>query len=159
DRTGGELAAIIETNLVAPMLLTQAALAHLPAGSIVVNVASLAGKVPVPHEAAYSASKAGLRAFSRAADAEMVGHGDVRVVCVNPGPGAPASSGDTAPAPRRVFPRPMSSAGGVAEAVAAAIEPGAAEPAAPAMSGKLATLGYLSPRLFAMLRPLMEKRG
>ena len=59
------------------------------------NVASLAGKVPVPHEAAYSASKAGLRAFSRALGVELAAHG-VRVSCVNPGPVDTGFFGDVA---------------------------------------------------------------
>ena len=46
-------------------MLARAAAPHLRSGGAIVNVASLAGMVPVPQEAAYSASKAGLRAFSR----------------------------------------------------------------------------------------------
>ncbi|MGH7269894.1 MAG: SDR family NAD(P)-dependent oxidoreductase, partial [Polyangiaceae bacterium] len=70
DRSPEDLAEILETNLVAPVLLTRAALPLMERGGVVVNVASLAGKVPVPHEAVYSASKAGLRAFARAAGYE-----------------------------------------------------------------------------------------
>src|SRR5206468_3971478 len=58
------LADIITTNLTAPVVLARAAAPHLRSGGAIVNVASLAGMVPVPQEAAYSASKAGLRAFS-----------------------------------------------------------------------------------------------
>jgi hypothetical protein len=39
------------------------------------------------------------------------------------------------------------------------METGASEVDVPALSGKLATLGYLSPRLFAALRPALAKRG
>ena len=56
---------VITTNLTAPVVLTRAAVDHLGRGGAIVNVASLAGMIPVPHEAAYSASKAGLRAFTR----------------------------------------------------------------------------------------------
>lgn len=53
----------------------------------------------------------------------------------------------------------MSSAEQVADAVIRAVETPAREIDVPAVSGKLATLGYLSPRLFAALRPVMDKRG
>jgi hypothetical protein len=39
------------------------------------------------------------------------------------------------------------------------IEEGTCEIALPWLSGKLCTLGYLSPALTRLLRPVMEKRG
>jgi len=158
DRTPDELEEILRTNLVAPVLLTRAALPHMNAGGVIVNVASLAGKVPVPHEAAYSASKAGLRAFSRALAVELEGKG-ARVSVVNPGPVDTGFLGDIANVPDLVLSQPMSSPSEVADAVMRAIETGALEIDVPAASGKLATLGYLSPRLFAALRPMLAKRG
>jgi short-subunit dehydrogenase len=158
DRTADQVEQILDTNLVAPALLTHAALPHLGDGAVVVNVASLAGKVPVPHEATYSASKAGLRAFSRALGVELAGRG-VRVCCVNPGPVDTGFFGDVATVPDLVFSQPMSTAQQVADAVLRAVEHGAAEIDVPVVSGKLATLAYLSPRLFAALRPVFEKRG
>jgi short-subunit dehydrogenase len=159
ERTSDELAAILETNLVAPVLLTQAALQLLRPGGVVVNLASLAGKVPVPHEATYSASKAGLRAFTRALDVELHAHG-IRACTVCPGPVDTGFFGDDlAKVPNLVFSQPMSTAEDVAAAVVRAIETGEAEIDVPALSGKLATLGYLSPKMFAWLRPIMEKRG
>jgi len=158
ERTADELAQIVHTNLVAPIRLTHAALPHLGRGSVIVNVASLAGKVPVPHEATYSASKAGLRAFSRALDVELASHG-VRVSTVNPGPVVTGFFGDLATVPDLAFSQPMSSAEQVAEAVLRAIDTGALEIDVPAVSGKLATLGYLSPRLFTALRPALARRG
>ncbi len=87
DRTPDELLAILETNLIAPVLLTRAAIPLMETGGVVVNVASLAGKVPVPHEAAYSASKSGIRAFGRALDTEFALHGPkIRVASVMPRP-------------------------------------------------------------------------
>jgi len=158
ERTADELEQILHTNLVAPVRLTRAALPHLGRGSFIVNIASLAGKVPVPHEAAYSASKAGLRAFSRALDVELADRG-VRVCTVNPGPVDTGFFGDITSVPDLVFSQPMSSAEQVADAVIHAIETGAMEIDVPALSGKLATLGYLSPRMFAALRPMLAKRG
>jgi short-subunit dehydrogenase len=158
ERRGEELADILDANLVAPVLLTRAALPLLTAGSAIVHVASLAGKVPVPHEATYSASKAGLRAFARALDLELRERG-IAVSTVCPGPVDTAFLGDLQNVPDLVFSQPMSTAEQVADAVLLALESGRREVDVPVLSGKLATLSYLSPRLFATLRPLLEKRG
>lgn len=158
ERSAEELAQIIDANLVAPILLTRAALPHLGPGSAVVNVASLAGKVPVPHEAAYCSSKAGLRAFSRALGLELSAAG-IRVSAVCPGPVDTGFFGDVEAVPDLVFSQPMSSAGQIADAVLRAIETGAPEIDVPALSGKLATLGYLSPEIFTTLRPVFERVG
>jgi len=158
ERSAGELEQILETNLVAPVLLTRAALEHLAAGAVVVNVASLAGKVPVPHEAAYCASKAGLRAFGRALDVELAGK--VRFCAVCPGPVDTGFLGvDLARVPDLVLSQPVSTAAEVADAVIRALEGDAREIDVPAVSGKLATLGYLFPGLFRVLRPLLRRRG
>jgi hypothetical protein len=53
----------------------------------------------------------------------------------------------------------MSSAERVADAVLQAIESRRREIDVPALSGKLATLSYLSPKFFGALRPLLERRG
>ncbi len=158
ERSPTELVSTLETNLLAPILLTRAALPHLGRGAVLVNVASLAGKVPVPDEATYSASKAGLRAFSRALDVELADRG-IRVATVCPGPVDTGFFGDVSKVPDLVFSQPMSSAEAVAAAVVRAIEEDVSEIDVPALSGKLATLGYLSPRIFAQLRPVLERRG
>src|SRR5262249_26892654 len=59
EQTPEKLAEVITVNLTAPIFLTRACAELLRPGGAVVNVASLAGMVPVEHEAAYSASKAG----------------------------------------------------------------------------------------------------
>jgi short-subunit dehydrogenase len=161
ERTPEELLSILETNLVAPVLLTRAALPLLEPDGVVVNIASLAGKVPVPDEAAYSASKAGLRAFGRALNSELSLHGGrIRVATVCPGPVDTGFFGaDLSLVPDLVFSQPMSTAEEVADAVTAVIERGVQELDVPSVSGKLATIGYLSPRLFSALRPALEKRG
>jgi hypothetical protein len=53
----------------------------------------------------------------------------------------------------------MSSAGEVAAAVMEALEARRREVALPALSGKLATLGYVFPRLEKLLRPALLRRG
>lgn len=75
----------LAVNLVAPALLTRAALPALRAArGTVVLVNSGAGLVAHPGWAAYAASKAGLRALADALRAEEAPHG-VRVTSVFPG--------------------------------------------------------------------------
>ena len=152
------LADVITTNLTAPIFLTRACAEHLRAGGTVVNVASLAGMIPVEHEAAYSASKAGLRAFTRSLAGDLAERG-VRACSVCPGPVDTNFFGDLATVPDLVFSQPMRSAAQVADAVLACIRDGTPEIAIPAMSGKLATLGYLFPTLEHAIRPMLRKRG
>jgi short-subunit dehydrogenase len=158
ERNAAELAAIVDTNLVGPILLSRAALAYLHDGGAIVNVASLAGKVPVPDEATYSATKAGLRAFSRALGVELRERG-IHVASVCPGPVDTGFFGDVASVPDLVFSQPMSTAEQVADAVLAAAEARVPEIDVPALSGKLATFGYLAPSLFTRLRPFLESVG
>jgi len=123
----------------------------------VITVASLAGMVPVHHEAAYSASKAGLRAFTRVLIDELGPRLLVASVC--PGPVDTNFFGDIDSVPNLVFSQPMSSAEEVAAAVLAAARGEAEEIALPWFSGKLATIGYLSPTLLRLLRSSMDRRG
>src|SRR5262249_983709 len=152
------LAKVITTNLTAPVFLTRLCAEHLRSGGAVVNVASLAGMVPVEHEAAYSASKAGLRAFSRSANEDLRERG-VTVSSVCPGPVERGLVADVANVPDMVFSQPMRSADQVADAVLDCIRDGTLEIAMPALSGKLATLGYLFPRFERAVRPLIKRRG
>ncbi len=159
ERSAADLIEILEDEpRCADFSYGSSALAHLPRGGVIVNVASLAGKVPVPHEATYSASKAGLRAFSRALDVELAERG-IHSRTVNPGPVDTGFFGDVSHVPNLVFSQPMSTADQVADAVLEAIHGDALEVDVPALSGRLATLGYLSPKLFTALRPVFEKRG
>jgi short-subunit dehydrogenase len=158
ERTSDDLVAILETNLTAPILLSRAALPHLQPGAVIVNVASLAGKVPVPHEATYSATKAGVRAFARALAAEVEARG-IHVGTVCPGPVDTGFFGDVSTVPNLVFSQPMSTADDVAAAVIRVVERRAPEVDVPRLSGALATVGYLFPRLFRCFRPLLERRG
>ena len=158
DLTPRQLTDVITTNLTAPIYLTRACADHLRAGGAVVNVASLAGMVPVPREAAYSASKAGLRAFTRVIAEDLAARG-IQVSSVCPGPVDTNFFGDVATVPDLVFSQPMSTAAEVASAVLECIARGTPEIALPRMSGKLATLGYVFPALARGLRPMLEKRG
>jgi short-subunit dehydrogenase len=131
----------------------------MPAGGSIVNVASLAGMVPMRYQVTYGASKAGLRAFSRALRDEFSALG-ISVSVVSPGPvdtGFFAAEIDKVA--DVVFSQPMSTAGEVADAILECIREGTAEIAIPWLSGKLCTLGYLSPALTRVLRPALERRG
>jgi NAD(P)-dependent dehydrogenase (short-subunit alcohol dehydrogenase family) len=160
DRKPEELVSILETNLVAPVLLTRVALDHLRSGGAIINVASIAGKIPVPHEATYSASKFGLRAFSRALAVDLRPRG-IRVSCVCPGPVDTEFFGDLATVPDLVFSQPMSSAEEVAAVILRCLhsDPAPLEADIPVSSGALAQLGYLFPAMADLLRPGLEKKG
>jgi len=153
-----ELAQIVTTNLIAPIVLSRAALTKLRRGGSIIQVASIAGMVPVPGEATYSASKAGLRAFARAAAYDVEARG-VHVGCVCPGPVDTGFLGDLEDVPDIVLSQPMISADDVAAAVLRCIDERLDEIAIPARSGRLATMAYLSPSFARKVRPVLEKRG
>jgi short-subunit dehydrogenase len=158
ERSAQELEQMCTVNLTAPMVLTLAAAPLLEKGAVIVNVASLAGFVPVHHAAAYSATKAGIRAFSRATAGELRERG-IAVTTVSPGPVDTDFFGDLERVADLTFSQPMSTPEEVADAVLECIRTGRDEIALPWASGKLATLGYLSPTLLRALRPAMEKLG
>lgn len=154
-----ELAGMVTANLAAPVVLCRAAAPLMKPGGSIVNVASLAGMVPVRFQATYGASKAGLRAFSRAIRQELRELG-ISVSVVSPGPVDTGFFGeDLEKIADIAFSQPMSSAEEVADAVVACIRDGHEELAVPWLSGKLCTLGYLSTGLLGALRPAMERRG
>lgn len=80
-----DVTAQLATNLVAPVLLTQAALPLLEAaGGVVVNVSTAVGQRAWPGSAVYAATKAALELLTRSWAVELAPHG-VRVVAVAPG--------------------------------------------------------------------------
>ena len=160
-RTGTELAQVVAVNLTAPILLTRAVLPYLRrrgAGAIV-NVASLAGRVPLPHEATYSATKFGLRAFSFALAEELAGSA-ITVAVVSPGP---VDTGfimtDLDHVPDLVFSQPMSTAAQIAALVLDSAADGRRERTPSRGSSLVTTFGYLFPSLRSRLTPLLERRG
>jgi len=158
-RTPAELAAMVNVNLAAPIVLTRAALPLLPRGGAVVNVASLAGFLPVRDAATYSATKAGLRAFGRAVGEEWKSRG-IAVCTVSPGPVDTDFFLDELDSVTPItFSQPMSTPERVAAAVMECLESGRQEIPIPWFGAKLATLAYLSPTLLRILRPGMERAG
>jgi short-subunit dehydrogenase len=83
----------------------------------------------------------------------------VRVAVVCPGPVDTGFIADLERVPDLVYSQPMSSPEQVADAILACIVADRREVALPWLSGKLATLGYLSPSLSRALRPMFEKIG
>lgn len=153
------LGEMVTVNLTAPVVLTRAAVPLLRTPGHVVNVASLAGMVPMQLQATYGATKAGLRAFSLGIRDELLPRG-ITVSVVSPGPVETAFFlGEIDKVADIAFSQPMSSPEEVADAVLACLRDGTAEIALPWLSGKLCTLGYVAPAVSRALRPLLEKRG
>lgn len=156
-----ELLRVVDVNLRAPIALCRLALPALrrAGGGAIVNIASLAGKIPLPHEAVYSATKFGLRAFSFALAEELRG-ASISVSVVSPGPvETPFILSQVETVPDIVFSQPMSTAEEVAHAIADCAERGTREGSIPPLSGYLTTLGYLLPAASRVLRPWFERRG
>jgi NAD(P)-dependent dehydrogenase (short-subunit alcohol dehydrogenase family) len=73
----------VEVNLKGVIHGAYEAAARMRPGGVIVNIASLAGRIPMPGSAVYSATKAGVLAFSEALDAELAPQG-IRVGSVLP---------------------------------------------------------------------------
>jgi uncharacterized oxidoreductase len=86
DMTEAEIRTMIEVDLVAPILLTRAALPALRASAdgLVVNITSGIALVAAPFYATYAGVKAGLAKFGEALRRELKGEG-VHVITVYPG--------------------------------------------------------------------------
>jgi short-subunit dehydrogenase len=159
-RTPEQLAQIVQVNLTAPIVLSRLCLPHLQERrGAIVNVASLAGRIPVTHEATYSATKFGLRAFTFALAEELRASG-VRVSAVSPGPvDTGFFDGDLDNVPDLVFSQPMSTAEQIAKLVIECAVDGRVERMRPEFGARLATLGYLFPALRRALVPMLERKG
>ncbi|MCG8421686.1 MAG: SDR family oxidoreductase [Proteobacteria bacterium] len=156
-----ELAQVVAVNLTAPIILSRLAVDYLrrAGGGAIVNVASISGRIPLADEAVYSATKFALRVFTFALAQELEGTG-ISVSAVSPGPvETNFILGVIDEVPDIVFSQPMSTADDIASLVLNCAADGKVERTVPRISGYLATLGYLAPRLRKALMPLMERRG
>jgi NAD(P)-dependent dehydrogenase (short-subunit alcohol dehydrogenase family) len=81
-----EIERVIRVNLIGPMLLVDLALPHMRERpeSMVVNIISLSGLVPIPSLSAYCASKFGLSGYTHALRQDLAGTA-TRVLGVYPG--------------------------------------------------------------------------
>lgn len=86
ETSEAEIKAMIEVDLVAPILLTRAALPDLRASGngLIVNITSGIALIGIPFYATYAAAKAGLSRFGEALRRELKGEG-VHVMTVYPG--------------------------------------------------------------------------
>jgi hypothetical protein len=151
------IAEVLDTNLKAP---TRLALPELrKTRGVVVNVASIAGHVPLPHESPYCASKWGLRGFTFAVRQELRDTG-VSICVVSPGPIAtPFVLDDLDHVPDLVFSQPILTAEEVADAVVACAIDRKRERAIPAQTLALAKVAATFPWVQDMLRPALEAKG
>ena len=154
------LASMVDVNLRAPIRLSRLLLPQIQSTrGAIVNVASLAGCVPVPNSAVYSATKFGLRAFSVALAHELAPNG-VTVSLVSPGP---VDTGfimdDIESVSDLTFSQPIVTAEAVAKAVVTSAKDGRIERKLPVASGRLATFAYVFPAVKRMLQPLLERKG
>ncbi len=159
--TANDLGRIIDVNLRAPIMLSRLVLPHLrdAGGGAIINVASLAGRTPVPGSAAYSASKFGLRAFTFALAEELRGSG-IKVAAVSPGAiDTGFITSDIDSVSNLTLSQPISTAAEVAQAILDLCGNQRREQSIPAMSGVLTTLVYLMPWLGRAMRPLLERKG
>lgn len=85
DISTGDIAAMIEVNLIAPILLTQAALPTLRKNgdAAIVNISSGIALIGAPFYTVYAAAKAGIARFGEALRRELAGEG-VRVITIYP---------------------------------------------------------------------------
>ncbi len=156
-----DLGKMIDVNLKAPIMLCRHAIPYLKeAGEgAIINVASLAGRTPVPGAATYSASKFGLRAFSFALAEELVDT-NIKVAAVSPGPidtGFIMSNIDIVT--DLTFSQPLSTAEEVAVEIMKLCSSDKRERSMPPISGLLTYLTYLWPGIGRVMRPVLEKKG
>jgi short-subunit dehydrogenase len=126
--TAAQAEQVLRTNLLAPMLLTQALLPQLlrqPRAQIVF-VGSALGRIGVPGFSIYGASKSGLHGFAEASRRELAGS-TVRVQTLGPRSTRTAFNGAAVEAFNRSTGTAMDSPEAVAAALLALIESEAAE--------------------------------
>ncbi len=120
--TVGELQQVLHTNVLSPVHLTLTLLPRFVAAGrgVIVNVGSLAGRVGVPTEAAYCASKFALSGWSEALAIDLAGTGvEVRLIL----PGAiDTEIWDQPDNDPPIYDGPLEPPETVADAIVAAIE-------------------------------------
>ncbi|MAD91389.1 MAG: short-chain dehydrogenase [Gammaproteobacteria bacterium] len=156
-----DLGKMIDINLKAPIILSRLAIPYLKeaGGGSIVNIASLAGRVPIPGNAGYSASKAGLRSFTYALGDELR-KSNIKLAVISPGPidtdfimkNIDTNSDLT-------FSQPISSATEVAQQILHICNNQFREQTIPKFSGFLTNLIYLFPKVGRFLRPYLEYKG
>lgn len=156
-----DLTKMVDINLSAPIALCHMVLPYLRQvdAAAIVNVASLAGRIPVANSATYSASKFGLRAFSYALNKEL-SDSQIHVGIVSPGPIDTGFIMDEIDDVTDItFSQGMSTAEQVALAIVDVAAARKKEIAMPFVSGLMTTLGYVFPAINRAMAPMLEKKG
>jgi len=159
--TTEDLGKMIDINLKAPIVLCRLVIPYLreAGGGAIINVASLAGRVPVPGAATYSATKFGLRAFTFALGDELR-DANIKLAAVSPGPidtGFIMSNIDNVT--DLTFSQPIVTAAEVAAEIMELCINDKSEKSMPAISRWFTTLSYLFPSFGRMMRPMLLARG
>ena len=159
--TTEDLGKMIDVNLKAPIVLCRLAIPYIreAGGGAIINVASLAGRVPVPGAATYSATKFGLRAFTFALGDELR-DANIKLAAVSPGPidtGFIMANIDNVT--DLTFSQPIVTADEVAEEIVKLCANDKPEQPMPWISGWFTTLSYLFPGFGRLMRPLLLARG
>ena len=155
-----DLGRMIDVNLKAPIVLSRMVLPHMiKDGCAIINVASLAGRVPVPGSAVYSASKFGLRAFTYALSNELHSR-SIKIATVSPGPiDTPFIMSDIDSVSDLTFSQKISTVDEVAKTILRLCKNKKIEESMPKLSGFFTNMTYLFPRLGSMLSPFLIKKG
>ncbi len=85
DYTEEEITRAFETNILAMIYMSQAAVPHLKAGDAIINTGSIVGIVGIGILIPYSATKGAIHSFTKSL-ALSLGDRSIRVNCVVPGP-------------------------------------------------------------------------
>jgi short-subunit dehydrogenase len=148
-----EVDAVVDLNLRAPMQLARVSAPHLAHGGQMVLVGSVAGLVGVPYEAAYAATKAGLKGLADSLRAEWPG---TTVTLVSPAAvQTPFFSRRNRPY-ERSWPPPMSVAKPV-DAIVGAIEHRRPEVVVPAWMSLVGRFSAAAPGLYRAVSGLPER--
>jgi short-subunit dehydrogenase len=156
-----DLGRMVDVNLKAPIQLCRIAIPYLRKanGAAIINVASLAGRTPVPGAATYCATKSGLRAFTFALAEELKGT-NIKLAVASPGPVDTGFIMDTIDVVTDItFSQPLSSADEVADVIYDLARNEKRERSMPPISGFLTTLTYLFPPIGRLVRPMLEAKG
>ena len=161
DVNVSHLGKMIDVNLKAPIVLSRLVLPYLRevGGGAIINIGSLAGRVPLPGSAGYAASKAGLRSFTYSLGSELA-NTNIKLAIVSPGP---IDTGfimtDIDANSDLTFSQPISTAEEVAQVVLDICDNRLREQSIPKFSGFLTTFIYLFPELGSFMRSLFERKG
>ena len=155
-----ELGRMIDVNLKAPIILSRLVMPHMRnCNCAIVNVASLAGRTPVPGSAVYSSSKFGLRAFTYALAIESR-EKNIKIAVISPGPiDTPFIMDDIDSVSDLTFSQSISSVDEVAEAILELCVNNQIEQSMPKISGLFTNISYLFPTFGLLVMPLLKRKG